>query len=71
MKAVVAWKTGLRVLAFSLAGIFISQARPPVNTTEGNIAKLAARILEQSEYTRHPLDDEIASKFLDRYLEEY
>jgi len=31
---------------------------------------LAARILEQSQYTRHPLDDQIAGKFLDRYLEE-
>src|SRR5437867_3025561 len=70
MKALIAWKPGLSVLALSLAACLISQGRPPVNTTEGNIAKLAARILEQSQYTRHPLDDEIASKFLDRYLDE-
>src|ERR1051325_2100455 len=63
-------KLVLGVLALSLAGGFNPHARPATNTTEGNIAKLAARILEQSQYSHHPLDDEIATKFLDRYLEE-
>jgi len=62
----------LGLLVLALLSSLGSQARQATNTnsTEGNIAKLAARILEQSQYSRHPLDDEIASKFLDRYLEE-
>src|SRR6185369_10742143 len=47
-----------------------SQAAHTTISSEGNVAKLTSRILEQSQYTRHPLDDEIATKFLDRYLEE-
>src|SRR5438876_8754172 len=70
MKALLTWKPGLSILAWIVAAGLISQARPPVSTTEGNIAKLAARILEQSQYTHHSLDDEIAAKFLERYLEE-
>src|SRR5436190_23681698 len=63
-KLVTAW------LALSFGSCFTSQAPPPSISTEGNIAKLTARILEQSQYRQHPLDDEMAAKFLDRYLEE-
>ncbi len=37
--------------------------------TEANIARLSARILERSHYLQHPLDDEMSSRFFDRYLE--
>ena len=48
-----------------------SAARPEsAVSTEGNIARLTARILDQSHYSRHRLDDEMAGKFLERYLEE-
>jgi carboxyl-terminal processing protease len=45
----------------------------PVPLTPGpndsNIAKVAATILEKGHYLRQPLNDEISSKFLDRYLD--
>ncbi len=39
------------------------------NSTEGNIAKLTAGLLEHSQFAHHPLDAELAGKFLDRYLD--
>ena len=39
------------------------------NSTEGNIAKLTANILEHSQFAHHPLDAELAGNFLDRYLD--
>lgn len=36
---------------------------------DSNIATLAARVLQQTHYTRHALNDEMAGKFLHRYLE--
>jgi len=70
MKLSVSPKLVLGVLALTLAAGLSSRARQATDITEGSIAKLAARILEQSQYSHHPLDDEIATKFLDRYLEE-
>src|SRR5258708_35994469 len=67
-KLVMAW------LTLSLAGGSTAQAPPATisarGKTEANIAKLAARILEQSQYTHHLLDEEISRKFLDRYMEQ-
>ena len=37
--------------------------------TDGNITRLTAGLLEQSQFSHHRLDDELASKFLDRYLD--
>jgi carboxyl-terminal processing protease len=37
--------------------------------SDSNIARLVARILVQSHYLQHPLDNAMASKFLDRYIE--
>src|SRR6266576_6324872 len=70
MKRSLSSKLVLGVLALNLAAGWSSHARQATNTTEGSIAKLAARILEQSQYSHHPLDDEIAAKFLESYLEE-
>jgi carboxyl-terminal processing protease len=39
------------------------------NTTDGNIAAETADMLQTVNYTQHPFDQEIASRFLDRYLE--
>src|SRR5262245_37017146 len=36
---------------------------------DANIARLVARILEGQHYLRQPIDDEVSSKFLDRYLD--
>jgi carboxyl-terminal processing protease len=37
--------------------------------TEGNITSLVPRLLQLYHYSHHPLDAEISSKFLDRYLD--
>ena len=60
----------LALAAFHLGSGATSSARQPPLTTESNIAKLAARILEQSQYSHHALDKEMGGKFLERYLEE-
>jgi carboxyl-terminal processing protease len=36
---------------------------------DGRIAFVVARLLERAHYLQHPFDDEVSSKFLDRYLE--
>ena len=38
---------------------------------DARIAYVTARILEAQHYTRQRLDDEVSSRFLDRYLESY
>src|SRR5688500_8933412 len=37
--------------------------------TEANITRLTAGILEHSQFAHNPLDNELAGKFLDRYLD--
>jgi carboxyl-terminal processing protease len=37
--------------------------------TDGNITRVTAGLLEQSQFSHHRLDDALASKFLDRYLD--
>ena len=55
-------------LAFVLAAAEPEKTVAP-DPTEANIARLSARILERSHYLQHPLDDEMSSRFFDRYLE--
>ncbi|HMJ65810.1 MAG TPA: carboxy terminal-processing peptidase, partial [Candidatus Binatia bacterium] len=40
-----------------------------VGANDSNITRLAASILERHHYLRQPINDEISSKFLDRYLD--
>jgi len=55
----------LSVSAFSLLpGEPLDQA-----ATDAEITRLTTKILEQSQFAHHPLDDELAGKFLDRYLD--
>jgi carboxyl-terminal processing protease len=74
MRKTFTFKLVMAGLMLSLASCSTSQAPPATisaeGKTEGNIARLAARILEQSQYTRHPIDEEISAKFLDRYIEQ-
>ena len=44
----------------------LTAASPP---TQGEIVKLTAQILGHSQLAHHPLDEELAGKFLDRYLD--
>ncbi len=37
--------------------------------TDGNITRLTAGLLEQSQFSHHQLDDELAARFLNRYLD--
>ncbi len=37
--------------------------------TDGNITRLTTGLLEHSQFSHHRLDDELAAKFLDRYLD--
>ena len=39
--------------------------------TDGNIARLTADLLEHSQFSHHRLDDELAARFLDRYLDSF
>jgi len=45
-------------------------APSPADTTEANITLVTAGFLERSQLSHHPLDTELAGKFLDRYLDE-
>ena len=38
-------------------------------STEANITRLTANILARSQFAHHPLDKELAGRFLDRYLD--
>ncbi len=42
----------------------------PTDATEANITLVTAGFLEHSQLSHHPLDTELAGKFLDRYLDD-
>src|SRR5207247_5829342 len=48
-----------------------SRTQPQIEAVpnEAAIARLTAKVLAQVHYLRQPLNDEISSKFLDRYIE--
>src|SRR6266545_1126759 len=48
-----------------------SRSAPPIEAVpdEGAIARLTASVLARVHYLQKPLNDEVSSKFLDRYLE--
>jgi carboxyl-terminal processing protease len=55
----------LSVSAFSLLpGQPLDEA-----ATDAEVTRLTSEILEKSQFAHHPLDDELAGKFLDRYLD--
>src|ERR1051326_4315890 len=70
MKFVIRLRSVLPLVVLALGNYGAWGANQNANSTEGNIAKLLVRILEKSQYLHHPLDDEMAGKCLDRYLEE-
>ena len=41
----------------------------PPDETERNVAKLVGRMLERTHYSQTPFDDDVSSKFLDRYID--
>jgi carboxyl-terminal processing protease len=40
-----------------------------IDPTDANVARIVAELLETYQYSQHPFDQEIASRFLDRYLD--
>ncbi len=47
-----------------------SSKASPTDATEANITLVTAGFLEHSQLSHHPLDTELAGKFLDRYLDD-
>ncbi|HEY0455804.1 MAG TPA: tail-specific protease, partial [Verrucomicrobiae bacterium] len=66
-------KFGFLFLAIALLwpALTLFQAAPANSgaSTEGNIARVLARILEQVQYSHQPFDDNMSRKFLVRYIE--
>src|SRR4051794_35263701 len=59
-------------LAVCVAGASAATPAAPTadqRTTEANIARLTTTLLERSQFSHHPLDAQLASKLLDRYLD--
>jgi carboxyl-terminal processing protease len=65
----------LLALVFALssarAALPPDEKAPPASAdpTDANIAQIEADMLQTWQYSQHPFDQEISSKFLDRYLE--
>jgi carboxyl-terminal processing protease len=58
------------VLTLATVGLADSMADPrAVAATEANITRLTAGLLLRSQLAHNPLDNELAGKFLDRYLD--
>jgi carboxyl-terminal processing protease len=57
------------LLTLTAAGMGGPSADTPSPATEANITRLTASLLEHSQFAHHPLDSELAGKFLDRYLD--
>ncbi|HVU52369.1 MAG TPA: carboxy terminal-processing peptidase, partial [Polyangia bacterium] len=59
----------LAALALAVGGG--ARAAPPADTaaTEANITRVVTSVLAESQFAHHPLDDQLAAKLLDRYLE--
>ena len=61
-------------LVFVLTSTVWGAERPPTpspaDTTEANITLVTAGFLEHSQLAHHPLDSELAGRFLDRYLDD-
>ena len=60
-------------LIVAVAGIAATRSAPPLSgeteSASANVVRLTAEMLERSQFAHHRLDDELASKFLDRYLD--
>jgi carboxyl-terminal processing protease len=66
------------LLSLALAGLVTAATlksqttSPPAggnDPTDSNITRVTADLLEHSQFSHHRLDDELAAKFLDRYLD--
>ena len=62
---------GVLTLALVTSSRASAPAAAPVgkSETEANIARVTTSLLEQSQFSHHPLDAQLAGKLLDRYLD--
>jgi len=60
--------TGALIISVSAFALRPGQALDQA-ATNVEITRLTSKILEKSQFAHHPLDDELASKFLDRYCD--
>ncbi len=60
-------------LIITVAGIATTRPAAPLSgeteSASGNVVRLTTAMLERSQFAHHRLDDELAAKFLDRYLD--
>ena len=63
------------LLVLAVAGLSQAFAKPPrapvpdEHATAANLVRVTTTLLEQSQFSHHPLDRELARKWLDRYLD--
>jgi carboxyl-terminal processing protease len=61
------------LLFVAATGIATTQLNGPLpsgaETASSNVVRLTAEVLERSQFAHHRLDDDLAAKFLDRYLD--
>ena len=59
-------------LVIAMTGIATTRPTAPpsgeIKSTSPDVVRLTAEVLEHSQFAHHRLDDELAAKFLDRYL---
>lgn len=60
---------GLLVLALAFTGLALNTRLPDAGSEEANLTRITARLLESAQFSHHRLDDELAAKFLDHYLD--
>src|SRR5580692_7971447 len=60
-------------LVIAMTGIATTHLTAPpsgeIKSTSPDVVRLTAEVLEHSQFAHHRLDDELAAKFLDRYLD--
>ena len=59
---------GLTALALAFNAAGFGTRLSDAGSEDANVTRLTARLLEDSQFSHHRLDDELAAKFLDRYL---
>ncbi len=71
MKRRIEIAAGVTALVTAVCAVRVHSAplAQDTRTTEANITRLTTSILEHSQFAHHPLDEELAGKFLDGYLD--
>jgi carboxyl-terminal processing protease len=60
---------GLSALALVLSAAGLAKRQQEPSSEEASITRLTSRMLESSQFSHHRLDDDLAARFLDRYVD--